>query len=128
MPLEYVVVSYCFCYIMRSHSDMWTGLRRCIVHQQPYRWGRKIGTDHVQTIVQEITSHISRTSGTNSVTNVNVVLFLYNISVGSFFLGWLCHTERAVGSCMLTELRHSDICSFSACQEGELTSACMGLP
>lgn len=75
MPSEYTVVSYYFCYIMRSHGDMWTGLRHCIVHQEPYRWGRKTGTDHVKTGVQEIISSISHISGTNSVKNVNAVLF-----------------------------------------------------
>jgi len=75
MPSEHTVASYYFHYIMRSHSDLWPGLRLCIVHQQPFRYGRKTGTAHVKTGVQETTSFISHICGTNSATNVNAVSF-----------------------------------------------------
>lgn len=57
---------------MRSHSYLWTGLRHCSV---PCRWGGETTTDRVKTDVQESTSCISHISGTNSIANVNVVLF-----------------------------------------------------
>lgn len=54
------------------------------------------------------------------------IVSLYNISVWSFFLGWLCSTEPILGSHTLS--CQTMTCLLSACQEGELTSVCMGLP
>lgn len=86
--VHFTVVSHSFCYVMRSESYM-KGVETLHCEPTAIRWGRKTGTDHIRTGVQEVISCISHISGTNSVTNVTAALFTpYNISGWSFFFGY----------------------------------------
>lgn len=118
--VHFTVVSHSFCYVMRSESYT-KGVETLHCEPTAIRWGRKTGTDHIRTGVQEVISCISHISGTNSVTNVTAALFTpYNISGWSFFF-WLCTTKPICGSHTLS--CQTVMCLFSACQEGELTFA-----